>query len=453
MRAGHRLHLLVERRTIRWRADAGRCVDHRCSPAGRGVPQASRDRHRLAEQSPYLHVHGYRAAGACLAGGADQQCAWPVRTAQPQQRSVPCPVWLGVRGDAGRHRDHAGDVEPAFVAVSDGRRAGLHCHGRAAGVLQQRFGSPAGSDRVPVPDRLRCHAVRRPSAALQRLAGAETGSAGTGADRVDFRRHAEPGQCDWLGPAQQRPVRDATVCDLRLCQPPERNRSARRSVSAFHTDQRGEPTGQCDRLPEQLSPGIGDCTGRHTGGAGRRRLFQLLQSPSKEETHVSKDSPSESSPSESSDDTWKPAKPSLIQLGAIALVALLAVMLVLYIWRFFPFSDDGPYTDNAYVRGYVTTLAPEVSGHLTNVLVKDYETVHEGQLLAQIDPASYAASVEQAVADLDAAKSDLANNAQSQASAVATLSARQAALGTANAELLRAQGDYARSEALVKEGG
>lgn len=168
---------------------------------------------------------------------------------------------------------------------------------------------------------------------------------------------------------------------------------------------------------------------------------------------MSKDSPSESSPSESSDDTWKPAKPSLIQLGAIALVVLLAVTLVLYIWRFFPFSDDGPYTDNAYVRGYVTTLAPEVSGHLTNVLVEDYETVHEGQLLAQIDPASYAASVEQAVADLDAAKSDLANNAQSQVSAVATLSARQAALGTANAELLRAQGDYARSEALVKEGG
>ncbi|KTC40009.1 hypothetical protein AO269_31370 [Pseudomonas putida] len=176
---------------------------------------------------------------------------------------------------------------------------------------------------------------------------------------------------------------------------------------------------------------------------------------------MSKDSPSESSPSQSSDDTWKPAKPSLIQLGAIALVALLAVTLVLYIWRFFPFSDDGPYTDNAYVRGYVTTLAPEVSGHLTNVLVKDYETVHEGQLLAQIDPASYAASVEQAVADLDAAKSDLANNAQSQASAVATLSARQAALcagGVAQCQrrACRSAGQYqggARRRAYPRGGG
>lgn len=163
--------------------------------------------------------------------------------------------------------------------------------------------------------------------------------------------------------------------------------------------------------------------------------------------------PSNASSSNKPDDVWKPAKPSLIQIGAIAVGTLLAVTLVLYIWRFFPFSDDGPYTDNAYIRGYVTTLAPEVSGQLTSVLVRDYEVIHQGQLLAQIDPSSYAASVEQAIADLDAAKSDLANNTQSQASAIATLSARKAALGSAMAEYLRTQGNYARSQALIKDGG
>ncbi|WP_296248403.1 HlyD family secretion protein [Pseudomonas sp. UBA4194] len=150
---------------------------------------------------------------------------------------------------------------------------------------------------------------------------------------------------------------------------------------------------------------------------------------------------------------WKPTRPGLLQLGAVGLIALVAITLVLYIWHFPPFDDDGPYTDNAYIRGYVTTLAPEVSGHLTDMYVKDYEVVHQGQLLAQIDPSSYAASVEQAEADLNSARSDLANNAQSQASAAATLAAREAALTTAAAEYQRTERDYARSEALVKEGG
>lgn len=153
------------------------------------------------------------------------------------------------------------------------------------------------------------------------------------------------------------------------------------------------------------------------------------------------------------DAAWKPARPGLIQIAAIVVVTLLAIATVLYIWRLPPFNDDGPYTDNAYIRGYVTTLAPEVSGHLTHVYVKDYETVHRGQLLAQIDPSSYAASVEQAKADLNAANSDLANNAQSQASAAATLAAREAALATATAEYQRTQGNYARSQALVTDGG
>lgn len=162
---------------------------------------------------------------------------------------------------------------------------------------------------------------------------------------------------------------------------------------------------------------------------------------------------SSKAPSGDPDAVWKPDRPGILQIGAIALLMLLAIATVLYIWRLPPFNDDGPYTDNAYIRGYVTTLAPEVSGHLTGVYVKDFEVVHLGQLLAQIDPASYAASVEQAEADLNAANSDLANNAQSQASAAATLAAREAALATATAEHQRTQGNYARSQALVQDGG
>lgn len=164
------------------------------------------------------------------------------------------------------------------------------------------------------------------------------------------------------------------------------------------------------------------------------------------------DSAAEAVPAHHAEHVWTPSRAGLLQVGAIAIVALLAVLVVLYVWRLPPFSDNGPYTDNAYVRGYVTTLAPEVSGHLTGVYVHDYETVHQGQLLAQIDPSSYAASVEQAKADVLAAQSDLDNNAQTQASALATLAARQSDLGSAMADLHRTQATYARNQDLVKDG-
>ena len=168
--------------------------------------------------------------------------------------------------------------------------------------------------------------------------------------------------------------------------------------------------------------------------------------------HTRTDSAATAVPAQHPEHLWTPSRAGIFQVGAIAIVALLAVLVVLYVWRLAPFSDNGPYTDNAYVRGYVTNLAPEVTGHLTGVFVHDYETVHQGQLLAQIDPSSYAASVEQAKADVLAAQSDLDNNAQTQASALATLAARQSDLGSAMADLHRTRATYGRNQALVKDG-
>src|SRR5512140_1054380 len=42
-------------------------------------------------------------------------------------------------------------------------------------------------------------------------------------------------------------------------------------------------------------------------------------------------------------------------------------------------------TDNAYVQADYTTVAPKISGYVTEVLVGDNETVKAGQILARID--------------------------------------------------------------------
>ncbi|WP_288760247.1 HlyD family secretion protein, partial [uncultured Brevundimonas sp.] len=133
-------------------------------------------------------------------------------------------------------------------------------------------------------------------------------------------------------------------------------------------------------------------------------------------------------------------------------VAVLGVLLVLYAWRLPPFTGDIQRTDNAYVRGQVTLISPQVNGYVTDVPVKDFQTVQPGQLLAQVDDRIYRQRVEQAEATLHAAEAALANSAQSQASARGSVAQYQASIAGAEATLARAQADANRARTL-KEGG
>src|ERR1700742_1729959 len=61
-------------------------------------------------------------------------------------------------------------------------------------------------------------------------------------------------------------------------------------------------------------------------------------------------------------------------------------------------------TDDAYVRADNTTIAPKVSGYLSEVLVGDNEHVKAGQVLARIDARDYKVALDQAKADVAAAR-------------------------------------------------
>jgi len=66
-------------------------------------------------------------------------------------------------------------------------------------------------------------------------------------------------------------------------------------------------------------------------------------------------------------------------------------------------------TDNAYIRGDVTSLAPKVAGYVTAVEVEDNQTVRAGDVLFRIDDRDYRARLAQAVADVEAARARLTN--------------------------------------------
>lgn len=70
-------------------------------------------------------------------------------------------------------------------------------------------------------------------------------------------------------------------------------------------------------------------------------------------------------------------------------------------------SSGGAATDNAYVQGDVTSLAPKVGGYVTAVEVTDNQAVHAGDVLFRIDDRDYRARLAQAVANLEAAKGRL----------------------------------------------
>ena len=87
-------------------------------------------------------------------------------------------------------------------------------------------------------------------------------------------------------------------------------------------------------------------------------------------------------------------------------VAVLAVLLVVGI----PWVKEmlnTVSTDDAYVNGHVTFVAPRVAGQISRVLVDDNYRVRKGDLLAELDKEPYQVAVSERRAAVDTANADL----------------------------------------------
>lgn len=149
---------------------------------------------------------------------------------------------------------------------------------------------------------------------------------------------------------------------------------------------------------------------------------------------------------------WRPPANSRSSIIVIAAIAIAAVLAILYAWRLPPFAGLAERTDNAYVRGRVTIISPQVSGYVTSVPVQDFQQVRAGQVLATIDDRIYRARVAQAEANVAGQAAGLANSEQAQRSREAALGAQDAGIANAQAQLVRAQADMRRADALVADG-
>jgi membrane fusion protein, multidrug efflux system len=125
------------------------------------------------------------------------------------------------------------------------------------------------------------------------------------------------------------------------------------------------------------------------------------------------------------------SKPSrrrvLVIIGIVAAIAAIAWGVQWwFVGRFVQTTDD------AYLKADSVTIAPKVSGYVTEVLVGDNQAVQAGTPLARLDTRQYRASLDQAKATLDARAADIQR-------AEADLKQQQA-----NEEQVKAQAEVSR---------
>jgi multidrug resistance efflux pump len=144
-------------------------------------------------------------------------------------------------------------------------------------------------------------------------------------------------------------------------------------------------------------------------------------------------------------------KPSARAVVVMVVIALVGIALILRAWSLWPFQTAWESTDNAYVRGQITVLAPQVSGYVTDVLVRDYQHVKQGDALVRIDDRIYREKVAQAEAELDSVNAALANSDQAQAQNRAQIAAAQANVTAGKTELTRSRDELKRYEELAAQ--
>jgi membrane fusion protein (multidrug efflux system) len=135
-------------------------------------------------------------------------------------------------------------------------------------------------------------------------------------------------------------------------------------------------------------------------------------------------------------------RPNWQKYGVPAFVVLLAIALVVTVtwnWNSWEGGRIEQVTDDAYVRGDITPLSTKVAGIVRKVSVSDYQQVHKGDLIAQLDDDDYKAQVAQASAAVEAAKAAIENNRRQRDLEDARIERALAGVDQANAEIAAAE--------------
>jgi len=94
----------------------------------------------------------------------------------------------------------------------------------------------------------------------------------------------------------------------------------------------------------------------------------------------------------------------------VVALALAVVITITRNWNAWEGGKAEQITDDAYVRGDLTPLSTKVAGIVRTVHVADFQRVHQGELIVELQDDDYRAQVDQAGAAVEAARAAIENN-------------------------------------------
>ena len=96
--------------------------------------------------------------------------------------------------------------------------------------------------------------------------------------------------------------------------------------------------------------------------------------------------------------------PKIVRLALLVLIPLVVVLIGGVVWL-----NGGRTvgTEDAYVKTDMAQIAPEVSGRVVEVLVRDHQIVETGTPLVKLDPEPFRLALDKAEAELDKARTDV----------------------------------------------
>src|SRR5260370_35491798 len=136
-------------------------------------------------------------------------------------------------------------------------------------------------------------------------------------------------------------------------------------------------------------------------------------------------------------------------LSASIFLAGICLAKVAYTWwtvgRFIESTDD------AYVGGDVTVIAPKVAGFISKLFVGDNQQVHAGDMLLKLDDRDYLAALAKADASVAIQQAALSNLDAMRHLQEAIIAQAQATIAAAEAEIVRSRDDQVRFSRLLKD--
>ena len=148
----------------------------------------------------------------------------------------------------------------------------------------------------------------------------------------------------------------------------------------------------------------------------------------------------------------------------VVVLALTVLITITRNWNAWEGDKVEQVTDDAYVRGDLTPLSTKVAGIVRAVHVADFQQVHKGDLIVELQDDDYRAQVDLASAAVEAARAAIVNNRRQRElqdariaralagidEAKAQIAAAEAGKAAVEAQLVRARSERKRQEGLYQ---